>query len=210
MRKLLCMLLVLAMCLSICACGKADNREEMVQDTEEMAVRPTVEVLETEPTETIPIVTEPQIVEVEITLDNWQEYFEFKEFLFFQNDDFGEFEQYAFYWCFVPKEEIGTVKDSTVALGYDYHTESHYFIVNPDANSYEWGEVTPNPYSETGSDTVHVSWLNSVRFYSNGEIDIRGAELKHMFGNSLTSGNAPYYTFDITRIEGTLTIEKNN
>lgn len=205
MKKVFALMMVLALCLPLCAC---DKEEPQVGKGQDMIKNETVMI--TDPVETVPISTEPQIVEIEITLDNWQEYFEFKEYLFFQNGDFGDFKQYSFHWCFIPKEEIGTVKKCTVALGYDYHVENHYFTVDPDAKTYEWGEVALNPYAESGSDTEKVGWLDMVRLYSDGAIDIRGAQLRHMFGNTLTSGNAPYYTFEITRIEGTLTVEKNN
>lgn len=211
MKKSIALTLVLTLCLSLCACGKADKHEEMKQDdTYAEVVQTPVEMTETEPMEMTEAPTEPQIVEVEITLDNWQEYFEFKEFLFCLNNEFGEFKEYAFYWCLVPKESIGTVKKSTVVLGYDYKLESRAFTVYPDTNTFEWGAFSNGFNTELGSDTESVTWLDMVRVYSNGEIDIFGAQLKHMFGNTKSIEHSFYYTFDVTRIQGTLTIQKNS
>ena len=56
MKKTIALLMVLALCLSLCACGGGNNVPETIET---------------------PTTTEPQYEIVEITMDNWQEYFEF-------------------------------------------------------------------------------------------------------------------------------------
>ena len=63
MKKTISFLLSLAICLSLAACGAG-------------AEPPAGTV---PPTETVPVTTEPPLQEIEITMDNWQEYFELRE-----------------------------------------------------------------------------------------------------------------------------------
>ena len=72
------MLLALVMCLALCACGwnaepaaEEPAEEEVVEITPEPTSEPTPE-----PTAVPEPVSEPESVRIEITLDNWDEYFE--------------------------------------------------------------------------------------------------------------------------------------
>ncbi len=83
MKKLIALLLAAVMCLSLCACG-GNNRED----------ESTIHTTETK-------VQEKKLVTVEITLDNWQEYFEIRPCEDFSYNDFGDLtrhsEDYALY-----------------------------------------------------------------------------------------------------------------
>lgn len=63
--------LALVLCLSLCACGGGNETPE----TTDAATEPTPTTPPTTET-TAPAETEPQYETVEITIDNWQEYFE--------------------------------------------------------------------------------------------------------------------------------------
>ena len=204
MKKILSMIVALVMGLTLCAC-----RGEILQDTADDTAEDTwVEVVETQTIETTILPTEPEIQEIEITLDNWQDYFEYKEFLFCQKDAFGDFTDYFFFWCLVPKDSVGTIVDSSVAVAYDYKLETRRLTVDPDTNTFEWGDFSADPYSDFGSGVEKVEILYPLFTYSVGEIETYGVQLARMGGNQETIDRAWYYTFDITRIEGTLKIQK--
>ena len=65
MKRILCLFLILALCLSLCACGKK---------TEESSAAPAAQ-----PAETVTPVQMRSYRSFEVTLDNWQQYFEVTE-----------------------------------------------------------------------------------------------------------------------------------
>ena len=78
---------------------------------------------ETEPetTETQPSETEPQPVTVEITMDNWQEYFELREYVEIKKNGFGEFEKVSVYYALVNKDGMSpecNLSDVTMEFSY--------------------------------------------------------------------------------------------
>ena len=86
MKKLIALFLTAILCLSLAACSNSnveantDNFQEQNTETE------------TAPAESEQAETEPQEQAIEITLDNWQEYFEIKQYLSvrYLTNDFDE------------------------------------------------------------------------------------------------------------------------
>ena len=78
-------MIAFALCLSLCACG--GKTEEPKNENE----KPEQDVVITE-TEPVILETEPQFTTVELTLDNWQEYYELAETPNFRKNAFGEVE----------------------------------------------------------------------------------------------------------------------
>ena len=204
MKKILSMIVALVMFLTLCAC-----RGEKLQDTaDDTTTDILVEVVETQMVETTILPTEPEIQEIEITLDNWKDYFEYKEFLFCQKNAFGDFTDYLFFWCLMPKDSIGTIVGSSVVVAYDYKIEMRRLTVYPDTNTFEWGDFSTESYPYFGSGAEKVEILYPLFTYSVGEIETYGVQLARMGGDQETLERASYYTFDVTRIEGILKIQK--
>ncbi len=91
MKKTIALLLALALCLSLCACGGGNETPATTEATTEPidTTPPTTET-------TAPVETEPQYETVEITMDNWMEYFEFVFIEDWQINGFGESEGYSY------------------------------------------------------------------------------------------------------------------
>ena len=102
MKKAISLLLALVMCLSLCACGKENIQDAKVQNapkTQEMTT--TTTAVNTEP-------TEPQIIEIELTAENWQEYFDTENVganYFWIRNSFDEVEGFISCNFFVPLKE---------------------------------------------------------------------------------------------------------
>lgn len=87
-RKILSLLMVLMVVLSLCACQKKeiDNTIATTRETETSFVNTTEEAEET----TVPAVTIPDTITVELTPENFGEYFEIYHDCFFQENAFGD------------------------------------------------------------------------------------------------------------------------
>lgn len=102
MKKLLALLLALVTSLALCACGKENIQDAEVQNvpqTQEMAT--TTSAVNTE-------LTEPQIIEIELTAENWQEYFDTENVganYFWIRNSFDEVEGFISCNFFVPLKE---------------------------------------------------------------------------------------------------------
>ena len=89
MKKAISLLLALVLCLSLCACGGGNDTTKTTE------VPTTTTPATTEPEPTAPIETEPQYETVEITMDNWADYFEFVFIEDWEINGFGESEGYS-------------------------------------------------------------------------------------------------------------------
>lgn len=120
MKKTIALLLALLMCLSLCACGgKAEAPETAASTTQA-----TTELSTTDATTTLPEETAPQEQVIEISLNNWQDYHEAKEYVScsISVDAFEEPSNIhnGFYSLLVPKAEIADkIISADVKLKYD-------------------------------------------------------------------------------------------
>ena len=94
MKKTISILLALVLCLSLCACNSGKEAPVSEPEKHEATTVPMETELEIIETEAI-VETEPQFVTVELTLDNWQEYYELVETPNFQKNAFGEVEGFG-------------------------------------------------------------------------------------------------------------------
>ncbi len=80
---------------------------------------------------------------IEITLDNYKDYFEMKEFAFVSEDSFGDATKIRIYHGLVFKEEYGKV-NYTISQGafeYSYHSQSQYEVTADKTTAeYTYGE----------------------------------------------------------------------
>lgn len=138
MKKWIALLLVAVLCLSLAACGDSkaqDNSGTAQGQTADNSTQNTGEPSGADvPQDTgEPSDAEPTEQTVEITLDNWQDYFEIKQYLsgYIGTNDFGEPDHVEYYLStmFTLKEEYAEKVDfdgSNVAIEYsgDYIVKS--------------------------------------------------------------------------------------
>ena len=140
MKKLIALLLAAVLCLSLAACGNGkieantDNSQEQNK--------------ENTPSESEQVETEPQEQTIEITLDNWQEYFEINQYLSvnYTANAFGELTDtsLSFFTILEPKEAYSyyTV-DVAVEYSVDYCTRD--ITYNLDDFSFELTDCVSHP-----------------------------------------------------------------
>lgn len=133
MKKLLSLLLLLALCLTLCACGKKDKASE--EATSEYPL----------PTESLPEVTqEPPVYthydSIEITPENWNTYFEICEIPLFILNPNGGIREMVQNYCVALREEFAhrmrTIGAYQVdfTIGFDVYVDT--LDIDLDARSY--------------------------------------------------------------------------
>ena len=115
MKKWIALLLLLSLCLSLCGCGKKKEPPAETGQTSEYAV----------PTEYIPPVTQELPVytrfdSIEITLDNWDTYFEITEVPLFILNPNGGIREMVQNYCVTLREEFSHRLRTTGSYGVDF------------------------------------------------------------------------------------------
>lgn len=104
---------------------------------------------------------ESQYELVEITLDNWQDYFEMREYHKFEENGFGEFEKVTTYYSLVSKDGIIFDKSkSEVTFEFTCDIETKPYTVDFENKTVTYGETTKTQTSEPTVET-----MNSVGQY---------------------------------------------
>ena len=197
MKKKLVLLLATLMCISLCACGGSETSSGNNTDTK------------TE--ENGGSLSQGEGREVEITMDNWQEYFEEKDIVSARYNAFDEIEDVIIHQVLAVKEGI-TIDPykSNVAIEYNGHTEMYYVKVDTDT----W-QVT---FEERKDEHVHnVSQVEEfgIKTYKQGDSEKTefALELCGRVDHWLTTDTKTQRTFidkyfidEITRVKGTLYI----
>ena len=221
MKKLIALLLAVMMCLSLAACGNskveanADNSQE--QDTE--ISQQDEEQTENTADESEQVEEEPQEQTIEITLDNWQEYFEIRPnthgALY---DSFGEFERLDYVnWAMFLKNDVADKVTELEDLAIEYSFRDGYFCwfeYNFDTEEF----VQKNAAAEGEVDSwLKVEDSNRVLSLSLDELRYKdGCFLVFIYKNLSESLNDNIYSFigeayetmEIVRIKGTITISE--
>lgn len=195
MKKLLSLLLAAALVLSLGACGKEANPYEKYEELFECLERedydsaiayirelagesetvpqaaPATEA-ETEPetTETQPSETEPQPVTAEITMDNWQEYFELREYVEIKKNGFGEFEKVSVYYALVNKDGMSPECNlSDVTMEFSYTKKYVSMSVDLENGTITYGaDRGKDPYGDyTGVTTMQGAGNFIGEYYMN-------------------------------------------
>lgn len=190
MKKLLSLLLAAALVLSLGACGKEANPYEKYEELFEymeredydsaMAyIRELAGESETEPqtasateaeTEPETTETEPQPVTVEITMDNWQEYFELKEYVEIKKNGFGEFEKVSVYYALVNKDGMSPECNlSDVTMEFSYTKKYVSMSVDLENGTITYGaDRGKDPYGDyTGVTTMQSAGNYIGEYYMN-------------------------------------------
>ena len=142
MKKILAIILAALMCLSLCACAGEENNSEGTsevqnENTPTETTAPSEETTDTEPSE-----TEPVYETVELTLENWQDYFEFREIKKIKINGFGEFNGADVLYYLVTKDGIELdTKNSSVTVRYLVTTEYKPCSVDLEKKTIVYGEA---------------------------------------------------------------------
>ena len=206
MKKVISLLLALVMCLSLCACGKEktqDAESHNVPEAQETTMETYTEeaVVNTEP-------TQPQIIEVELTTENWQEYFDTENIISnygWRRNSFDEIEEFHGCEFAVPlKEEyknritnLGDIEIAHEISGTQGYREIMIDIENEQVSiGEEWEDdyMPSEPHTADYTTNGYVLVESGLRFgqyYNN--VRMGGGEIAHLFEVS-----------ELVRIKGTL------
>lgn len=169
MKKAILILLVLGLCLFLCACGKYAKYDDLIGYIEagdaENAINEVLVLLEqNKPETTEPEITEPTIITVEITMENWQEYFEIRPLDVKVYNVFGDLEDSSVGAAFYLKEEYlsrltdrepeGAFKTIVYTEWHEYDEKAGAFV----ENGYVSKEVPP----EEEIVTYIADWRDSL------------------------------------------------
>lgn len=148
MKRFLCICLILAICLALCACGKK-RAEEPAAPVEEEVVVPTPEPWTAEPEYTPEPVTAPATPDtrsfhrVEITLDNWNAYFQLREIPLYSITSSGVIAQVYQTYCVVLRDEyLDQVKgDGDYSVSFSLSFDLYYNTLKVDTKDYTYGHT---------------------------------------------------------------------
>lgn len=220
MKKWIALLLAAVLCLSLTACGNGkteDNSGTSQGQTTDNSLQDADEPSNAELTEQI----------VEITLDNWQEYFEFRPVVYESKDSYNEITGMQVIYKFLPKEAIA---ENIVDVGEDderivfdvQYIDPYACVYSYDLNTQKLtiGEYTEDssPYSaddllpsEDWSGT-YDSRYDAGYFPTDGyrvimePLNVR--DTGTIKDNIIEAYGYAFSSVEITRIKGTITILK--
>ncbi len=141
---------------------------------------------------------------IEIALDNWQDYFELREYQKFEENGFHEFEKATTYFSLVSKD--GIVFDNSkcdVTFEYTYTYECKPYTVDFENKTVIYGETI-----ETKISDPNVETMNNVGQYIGEYTDKRyGEYFTCNFINELQGDNArEVVSVEIIRIAGSICV----
>lgn len=205
MQRKLILLLATFMCIFLCACGGSESTSGENTDTK-TEVKGNTSLSKTEK-------------EVEITMDNWQEYFEFIEVVC-ANENYNAFDElasvsYPYHYCLTIKEEYEIdIEKSNVAIEINGHSE--YWSVNIDKDTLEISYIEK---TKDGDSFNRVSEFKKLNLIFEEQLD---REL--YYGVKLTPEGDPYiinfneetqvgtmfrhFLDEVVRIQGTIYIKE--
>lgn len=146
MKHAFCLLLALLLCLSLCTCS--DNETEpMLPSSNSTPTQPTKQD-NTVPTVTVPTepaqpTTPPGYTEIPITLDNWDQYFEFERLTFLKETESGEIDTWYCLWVLHLKEEYEesfAYSSNNLAVHFTCKHSTYRVIRHEDTRTFELAE----------------------------------------------------------------------
>ena len=220
MKKWIALLLAAVLCLSLTACGNGkteDNSGTSQGQTTDNSLQDTDEPSNAELTEQI----------VEITLDNWQEYFEFRPVVYESKDSYNEITGMQVIFKFFPKEAIA---ENIVDVGEDderivfdvQYIDPYACVYSYDLNTQKLtiGEYTEDSSTYSADDLLpSEDWSGTYdSIYDGGYFPTDGyrvimepltvRDTGTIKDNIIEAYGYAFSSVEITRIKGTITILK--
>jgi len=155
MKKAISLLLVLVLCLSLCACGGGNDTPETSGSIPGASTPdPTVPEASQVPTAPVPTDPEPTAAQwntVQITVDNFYDYFKPIQVVNVERNGFGVLECVYMFTHFVPRDGL-SIDDtaSKLSVQYGYEFNSYQLVTDPSTGEITLGEVVyeTSTYSE--------------------------------------------------------------
>ena len=220
MKKWIALLLAAVLCLSLTACGNGkteDNSGTSQGQTTDNSLQDTDEPSNAELTEQT----------VEITLDNWQEYFEFRPVVYESKDSYNEITGMQVIYKFLPKEAIA---ENIVDVGEDderivfdvQYIDPYACIYRYDLNTQELtvGEFTEGSSPYSADDLLpSYDWSGTYDSSRDGGYfpedgyrvimePLTVSDTCTIKDNIIEAYGYAFSSVEITRIKGTITILK--
>ena len=197
MKKILALLLVAAMCVSLVACSGGDkqtndNHENIGKNTEQ--------------NEEIQNDIEPEYEIVEISLDNWQNYFELCRYDEYVENGFGEFENAYPYFYLASKEGIVLdIEKCDITIEYTKTLDYRPVTVDVENKTVTYGE----PIESTAKVSEPEIKSMGLLYFGSPDNDIRryGVELGNGLIDETQMDRGIYISsVDVLRISGSICI----
>jgi len=184
MKKLIALLLAAFMCFSLVACSGNDNAYDNSGTQQETSESST-----------------PSIIEIELTAENFETYFEFVEIAVFSENAFGEVDDMDLYQYYFVREEYTVSDVSTLAIEYKSTWGRRICDVDFANQTYVLGD-----FEHTADPSTKID--DSCRMFRNIDGKERyGFSVGGIAGISKDSGNnvtGYCFDFEILRATGTL------
>lgn len=150
---------------------------------------------------------ESQWESVEITMENWQDYFEFREYPEFKRNGFGEFEEFELWFVLTSKD--GIIPDCDQSnVTFEYSLRGRYcpITLDPETDEYTFGEVGGyDPYRKWES----VETMDGMGQYIGERYDSRYGKYIMVSGTDTTENNQFIrHECEILRIAGTFVFRR--
>ena len=226
MKKWIALLLTAVLCVSLAACGEKDGKTG-TDGSQELSAAPAASVQDADGTDGTGG-TKPQKQTIEITLDNWQEYFEFRPVVHETKNSYNELTGMQVIYKFFPKEAIAenitvpeAFEDDRIVFDVQY-IDPYACIYRYDLNtqkltigeftegssSYSEGDLLPS-YDWSGT---YDSGIDPGYFPKDGYRVINFPLNRYddcvVKDNIIESYGYAISSVEITRIKGTITILK--
>lgn len=209
MKKLLALLLAAAMCMSLVACGgktpnTGDNSGTQPEIGDNAAENNEAEapVLQENNEQQTSENNTPNIVEIELTAENFDTYFELVEVPIFHENEFGEADEMDLYQYYLVREEYSVSDMSDFAIEYSSVWGKKNCEVDFTNLTYTLGDFnyTTAPANEMTNRFYDIEVNGQVRFGFG--IGGSGNSVKKSYGSI---GEVGYSVdFEILRVKGTL------
>lgn len=201
MKRTLSLILALILCLSLCACGGGEQNNE-TQDGGNSTINNgngSTHAPESGTTNTTENTENtPKSITVEITPDNWSEYFEIVESREYVVDDFGDFLYVTRRWDLVLKKDYSIQNNYKLIMEVQYNTYYTDYEVNHETKDFTLIGEPRDIESHTEKMTIQrysADWLDNNWW---GNIELAGGATTIMTSIS---------DFQVLRVAGDTTIE---
>ncbi len=148
MKRFLCICLILALCLSFCACGKKAAEIPAAPEEEETVAVPTPEPWTAAPEWTPEPTAEStpdtrSFHRVDITADNWNTYFQLREIPLYSITNSGVIAQVYQTYCVVLRDEyLDKAKgDGDYSVDFSFSFDLYYNTLKVDTREYTYGHT---------------------------------------------------------------------